>query len=94
VLGEVAWAVSRTKGNYLHAQYHRLARRRGKYKAILAVAHSVLVVAYHILRDRRPYTDLGADYFDRLDAHRVERYHISRLRQLGYEVTLTPSHAA
>jgi transposase len=94
VLGEVAWAVSRTKGNYLHAQYHRLARRRGKYKAILAVAHSVLVIAYHVLRDRRPYTDLGADYSDRLDVHRVERYHLSRLRQLGYEVTLTPSQAA
>jgi len=94
VLGEVAWAVSRTKGTYLHAQFHRLARRRGKYKAILAVAHSVLVIVYHVLRDRRPYTDLGADYFDRLDVRRVERYHVSRLRQLGYEVTLTPSRAA
>ena len=94
VLGEVAWAVSRHKGTYLHAQFHRLARRRGKYKAILAVAHSVLVIAYHVLRDRRPYTDLGADYFDRLDVQRVERYHLSRLRQLGYDVTLTPSQAA
>jgi transposase len=94
VLGEVAWAISHTRGNSLAAQDHRLARRRGKYKAILAVAHSVLVIAYHILRDRRPYTELGADYFDRLDAERVERYHVTKLRQLGYEVTLTPTRAA
>jgi transposase len=94
VLGEVAWAASRAKGPYLHAQFHRLARRRGKYKALLAVAHSVLVIVYHVLRDRRPYTDLGPDYFERLDAQRVERYHVSRLRQLGYEVTLTPAQAA
>jgi transposase len=94
VLGEVAWAISHTRGNSLAAQDHRLARRRGKSKAILAVAHSVLVIAYHILRDRRPYTELGADYFDRLDAERVERYHVTKLRQLGDEVTLTPTRAA
>ena len=94
VLGEVAWAISHTKGNSLAAQYHRLARRRGKYKAIVAVAHSVLVIADHILRDRQPYTDLGADYFERLEAERVERYHVKKLRHLGYEVTLTPRPAA
>lgn len=94
VLGEVAWAISHTRGNYLAAQYHRLARRRGKYKAIVAVAHSVLVIAYHLLRDKQPYTDLGADYFERLDAGRIERYHVTKLRQLGYDVTLTPKEAA
>jgi hypothetical protein len=46
---------------------------------------------YHVLRDRQPYTDLGADYFDKLDATRIERYHVGRLKQLGYDVTLTPS---
>ena len=56
----------------------------------MAVAHSVLVIAYHILRDKQPYTDLGADYFARLDAERVERYHVAKLRQLGYVVTLIP----
>lgn len=94
VLGEVAWAISRTKDNYLATQYHRLARRRGKYKAILAVAHSVLVIAYHMLRSRSPYTDLGADYFERLDADRITRYHVGRLRHLGYDVALTATHAA
>jgi transposase len=94
VLGEVAWAVSHTKDNYLAAQYHRLARRRGKYKAILAVAHSVLVIVYHVLRDQRPYTDLGADHFERLEAGRALHYHVSKLRQLGYDVTLAAAAAA
>ena len=93
-LGEVAWAIVHTKDNYLVAQYQRLVRRRGKYKAIVAVMHSVLVVIYHVLRDQQPYRDLGADYFDRLDTARIERHHVRRLEQLGYTVTLTPASVA
>jgi len=89
ILAEVVWAISHTKNNYLSAQYHRLARRRGKQKAVVAVSHSVLVIIYHLLKDKQPYTDLGADYFDKLDLKRVERHHIRRLEQLGYTVTLT-----
>ena len=59
VFGEVAWVVSHTKDNYLVAQFRRLARRRGKYKAVLALAHTLLVIIYHVLRDHRPYTDWG-----------------------------------
>ena len=59
MLGEVVWAISHTRDNYLVEQYRRIARRRGKHKAIVAVAHSVLVIIYHVLRDQRPYTDLG-----------------------------------
>jgi transposase len=94
VLGEVAWAIAHAPGTYLHAQYQRIARRRGKHKAIVAVAHSVLVIAYHILKDKRPYSDLGADYFDKLDTARIERHHVRRLEQLGFTVTLTPKEAA
>jgi transposase len=68
-------------------------RRRGKFKAVVAVAHTLLVIVYHLLRDQQPYTDLGADYFDRLDTARIERHHIHRLEQLGYTVTLTPTVA-
>jgi transposase len=94
VLGEVAWAIARSKTpNYLTEQYRRLARRRGKYKAAVAVAHSVLVIAYHVLQDKRPYRDLGADYFDRLDTERIERHHVNRLKALGYEVELKPRAA-
>jgi transposase len=94
VLGEVAWVISRSKDTYLAAQYHRVARRRGKNKAAVAVAHSVLVIAYHLLQTQQPYQDLGADYFDRLNTERIERHHVTRLKQLGYEVTLTPREAA
>jgi transposase len=94
MLGEVAWIISRMKDNYLSAQYHRLTRRRGKQKAIVAVSHSLIVIIYHILRDKKPYSDLGGDYFDKLDTARVERHHIRRLEQLGYDVTLTPKRIA
>jgi transposase len=94
ILAEVVWAISHTKGNYLSAQYHRLARRIGKKKAIVAVSHSVLVIIYHVLQEKKPYTDLGADYFDKLDTARIERHHIHRLEQLGYTVTLTPKQVA
>lgn len=94
VLGEVATAISRSRNNYLSAQFHRIARRRGKHKAILAVAHSVLRLAYYMVRDHQPYSDLGADYFDKLDSARLERHHVRRLERLGYTVTLTPKEAA
>lgn len=92
-LGEVVWVISRTKGTYLAAQFQRLMRRRGKYKAVMAVAHTLLVIIYHMLRDHVPYADLGPDYFDRLDQARVERHHVRRLEQLGYTVTLSPAVA-
>ncbi len=94
VLGEVAWVVTRTRDNYLVAQYHRLARRKGRLKAIGAVMHSVLVIAYHVLREGQPYRDLGADYFDKLNTTRLERHHVNRLKALGYAVALTPASAA
>jgi transposase len=94
MLGEVAWAIAHTKDNYLSAFYHRLARRRGKQKAIMALAHKVLVILYHILREKKPYTDLGADYFDKLDTSRIQRHHVRRLEQLGYTVKLTPGEVA
>jgi transposase len=94
VLGEVAWAIAHTKDNYLSACYHRWARRLGKNKAIMALAHKVIVIIYHMLRAGQAYSDLGADYFDQLDKERIQRHHIRRLEQLGYTVTLTPAAAA
>jgi len=90
LLIEVVWNISRMKDNYLSAQYHRLARRLGKKKAAMAVAHSLLVIIYHVLRDKQPYSDLGADYFDSLDKERLTRQSIRRLEALGYAVSLTP----
>ena len=87
------WVISHTKDNYLAAQYHRLARRIGKNKAVMAVAHSVLVIIYHVLHTRKPYHDLGADSFQKQDANRVAQRSLRQLEALGYEVTLTPKVA-
>ncbi len=94
VLGEVACSIARSPGSYLHAQFQRIARRRGRHKALVAVAHSVLRIIYFMLRDKRPYADLGPAYFDKLDATRIERYHVRRLEQLGFTVALSPQVAA
>lgn len=94
VLIEVAWAIAHTKDNYLVAQFRRLAQRRGAKRAALALAHSVLGIIYHMLRDGTEYIDLGADYFTQLDKTKIERHHVRRLEQLGYTVTLSPAQAA
>jgi len=60
---------------------------------VIAVAHSLLVVIYHVLKNRQPYAELGVDHFDNLDAARIERHHVRCLEQLGYTVTLTHSAA-
>jgi hypothetical protein len=86
--------IAHTKGTYLSAFYHRIARRRGKKRAILAVAHKLLVIIYHVLKTKKPYTELGEDYFDQLEKTQIERRSVRRLEQLGYEVTLTPKQIA
>ena len=87
-LAQTAWAATRTKGTYLSSQYHRLAGRRGKKRAIVAVGHSQLVSAYHMLRDGVEYEDLGEGHFDKLHTRRQTRYHVTRLERMGYQVTL------
>src|SRR5262245_13891730 len=94
VLCEVAWANARSQTSYVGAQFRRLTRRRGVYKALIAVAHSLLVIIYHVLKTKRPYHELGPDYFDRLEQAQLERHHVRRLEQLGYTVTLSPTGVA
>src|SRR6266542_4432718 len=94
-LTESARAAARSKGTYLSAQYYRLKGRRGANKATVAVGHSILVAAYHILDRGVPYEDLGADYF--LHRHDPERHAnklVRQLRALGYEVKIEPVEAA
>ncbi len=88
-LGEIAWAASRTKGTYLSAHYKRIARRRGKKKAIVALGHTMLVIMYHIIKQRLPYNELGDDYFNKIDKEKLTKNMVKRLEKLGYEVQLT-----
>lgn len=92
-LVQCAWAATRTKGTYLHAQYLRLRSRRGAKRAIGAVAASILTAAYHMLKNGTLYQDLGANHFD----HRAKGKHVlqlvNRLKNLGFAVQITPMAA-
>jgi len=72
----------------LAARFHRLAARKGKKRAIVAVAHTILVSLYHMLKHHQPYRELGAEYVDRRNAAQVKRYLLKRLERLGVVVTL------
>jgi transposase len=93
-LAQAAWAASHTKNTYLASQYRRLAGHRGKKRALIAVGHSILVIFYHMSRSSASYTELGADFFDRLEPERLTHYYVKRLQHLGYTVTLESSAAA
>ena len=83
---QAAWAAVRVKRSYLRAQFLRLKSRRGPKKAIVAVAASMLKAIYFILRDGVTYHDLGADHFDRRDAHSLVRRLTRRIEELGFHV--------
>jgi len=85
-LVQAAWAVTKKKNCYLSAQYYRLLKRLGRKKALVAVAHSLLVIIYHVLERDQSYTELGGDYFDRYTAQQQRAYYIRRLQLLGLNV--------
>jgi len=87
-LVQAAHGATRKKDSYLAAQYHRLAARRGKKRAIVAVAHSVVVIAYHVLLHQEPYRELGGNYFDERKRESVVNRLVHRLEKLGYQVAL------
>jgi transposase len=89
----VAHAAARTKDTYLAAQYHRLAARRGAKRAIIAVAHSIVVIIYHLLTRQEPYRELGGNYFDERKRDSVTNRLVHRLEKLGYQVALDANPA-
>lgn len=93
-LTQAAWAATKRKGGYLAAQYRQLSARRGKKRAIVALGHTILVAAYHMLKDEVDYRDLGSDYFDHRRRDRTTKHVVSRLEGWGYEVKLEPKQAA
>ena len=87
-LSQSAWSAARKKNSYFQAQYRRLAGRRGKKRAIVAVAHSLLTIIYHMLKNGSDYRELGCDYLDKLNAHRLLPHLLKRIKDMGYQVTL------
>jgi transposase len=90
-LTQAAWGASMTKGSYFRAFYHRLAAHKGKKRAIVAVAHALLSTVYMLLSTGRTFSDLGEDYFDRLDRERLTDRLLRRLQKLGHRVLIQPA---
>lgn len=88
VLMQAAWAATRQKNSFLRAKYQRLAARRGKKRALVAVARTILVMLHRMLSDGVLYEELGADYYDRLYKERTTKHLVKRLERMGHRVTL------
>ncbi len=89
-LVEAAWAATRAKDTFYKARYHRLAARRGKKRAVVAVAHSITKSVYHVLKYNVPYHELGAEYLDSRVKKKREKYLKTELEKMGYAVQLEP----
>jgi transposase len=94
ILVEAAMNVSRNPHSYYAALYQRISRRRGKKRAMVAVAHSLLVAIYHMLKQGTVHDDLGSDHFERLDREQIARRAVRRLERLGYQVTIQEAASA
>jgi transposase len=90
-LCQAAWGIAMKKNNYLSALFRRIARHRGSKRATMAVGHAILMIAFHLLKRKTTYVDLGFDYFDRRSADAVRRSLVKRLQKLGHIVTLEPA---
>ena len=88
ILCQAAWAATNQHGSYLGTLYRRIRGRRGHQKAIMAVAHQLLTIIFHMLRDGRPYQELGSGYYDQQRKPEITRRLVERLEKLGYQVTL------
>jgi transposase len=93
-LTEAAWAAGRSTDSYLGSQYRRFAARKGRKRAVVAVAHTLVTIIYHMLTRDTDYTDLGGDYFDHRARDAITRRLVDRLEALGHAVTLAPRPAA
>jgi transposase len=87
-LVQAAWGATMKKNCYLSSQYFRLVKRLGRKKALVAVAHSLLVIIYHVLQSDQTYTELGGDYFDRHHVEQQRDYYLRRLQMLGLKITV------
>jgi transposase len=90
ILIQAAYCAARQKHSYFGAQYRRIAARRGAQRAAMAVAHSILVVIYHLLSKRTPYEEKGETFFEEQDRQQISQRLVRQLERLGHQVTLQP----
>ena len=86
ILVQTAQTVARSKSGYFRDKFYRLKSRRGHKRAVIAIAHKMLIASYHVLKTQQSYKDLGDDYLDRSDERRTAKNLIRRLERLGYDV--------
>lgn len=89
-LVQAAWAASHKKDSYFQAHAKNLMRRRGRKRGLVAVAHSLLLVIYHMLQKGTEYRDLGRDFLDQIRSEHLVKFHVKRLQQLGLSVAVSP----
>jgi len=89
-LCQAAWAVTRKKDCYLSAQFRRLAARRGAKRAVMAVAHTMLIIGYAMLKTGQSYRELGGTYFEQINKDQLQKYFVKRLQRLGLTVSVAP----
>jgi transposase len=93
-LCQAAWAASRSRKTYLAAQFHRFSKRLGRKRSLIAVAHTMLTIAYHLLQRKQSYQELGPDYFERFQTQSIQKNLVRRLERLGNKVILQPHPAS
>ena len=88
-LVECAQSAVQHKNSFFYAQYQRISMRRGKKRALLAVAHSMLIAIYHMLKEDIEYNELGADFYNKFNREKKANSYLKKLKELGYNVQLT-----
>ena len=85
---ECAQAASKHKDSFFYSQYQRIAIKRGKQRAKMAVAHSMLIAIYYMIKEDKEYKDLGADYYNQFNTEKKANSYIKKLKELGYDVQI------
>ena len=88
ILVECAGSATKNRNSFLHSQYERIAIRRGKKRAKLAVAHSMLIAIYYMIKEDKEYQDLGSDFYNKFNKEKKANSYIKKLKELGYNVQL------
>ena len=87
-LVECAQSAVRKKDSFLYAQYQRISMKKGKKRAIVAVAHTMLIAIYHMINENKEYQDLGSDFYNKFNKEKKANAYIKKLKELGYDVQL------
>lgn len=87
-MAECAWAAVKTKDTYFRSKYYALIPRMGKKKALMAIAHKIIIASYFILKDKTEFKELGSNYLQNKNRDQLVQHHLKRIEKLGYQITI------